>query len=1082
MGLRAKGLGRRGRRSFRARVLDRERVAAVLDGLAHIGQVLTTRNRPKRWSLAWRDRLIVLGLGIFGLLLVGLALASIIAVVGAVATGEAWGLTMNNIKDRCDQTGFACTIASSIFFTVAPLVVASGLFLYSRFRRAKRPLVKDAKERTTQFVETAGDIVGTVVGRDDLCDIVQADLRDRKRRRPHVIVGGVGAGKTAVIVQLTQRLGRSGAVPVPVRLRDVEAEVDILGLAKRRFLRDVEASDVSAADAERIWQRLRKHDRIVVLADGLEEALADNPDDGQERDHRIRVAVSQAHRQAYPLVIASRPHDALIGLDAAFVHLEPLNKDAALEYIKGGRPEVDEHRLGWLVERGVVVESPLFLQIARDLHECNRLTPQHLNTRGADRVKLRAALLRSWIEALIDGTLDGVGKAAGRQVPLAPWEREAAMEQLSALACCGLAEDKLEVTFDMYETAPPGADVQAKPEARYPELAAGVSERLASIAPSERRAPDMQLAVTMGAHLGLVEPRKDGARFPHSIMQAYLASRLIPRALVNPRYCEIAFRSLGKEFLVALVMFSRTREANTDHSADRPGETWLAWLSQRLLDESATQVRDDKRLNLLAAAIEVESMEGTSGGDNAAAAKACGKWSQFTASDDSVLAAKLDLVARLGDAAVRPLELHMTGSSESTERAATTTVAATDPAPGLFEELYDIASKESLYRVRLAAAQQIGFGGNHAYQELAARFQDNMPPGDSEEAAVRAMWRALLSADSERRLSVEAWLIPMLVDSDTSPAGLRADRAAARLDKWLDLVGKGMPLSIEAALAQGFKCAANRRPLDDRQGADRRAELVERAEEMLKKAEFWFSRLTLLQALCLWRLAGAGRKPGEPVDPRRDVEARVKHWIGWPGDREEHRFVLEAAKLVMAAIRTGRPERYIWIDESGVTTKVGSSAPQAKTDAVHKLWIPQSSGWLVLHPRAQQLVADVLILLNLAERGATGEARERRLKLINIPQLPHCLCDERDHLRPFVPPGAPASTRGCKTGCPVGLCPYPSKRDQPYRVELSEAFCRNQRELVGRWGRPSPGSAPWQDASGAELRQFWTAMEERARV
>jgi hypothetical protein len=348
------------------------------------------------------------------------------------------------------------------------------------------------------------------------------------------------------------------------------------------------------------------------------------------------------------------------------------------------------------------------------------------------------------------------------------------------------------------------------------------------------------------------------------------------------------------------------------------------------------------------------------------------------------------------------------------------------------------------------------------------------------------MRRALTDPEAERRLSVEAWLIPMLVGSDTSSDVPEDQRPAARLNKWLELVGKGMPLSIEAALAQGFKYAANRRPHDQFESARMRAELAERAEEMLKKAEFWFSRLTLLQALCLWRLAGAGRQPGESVDPRRDVEARVMHWIGWPGVRaDEHRFVLEAAKLVMAAIRTGRPERYIWIDESGVTTKVGSSAPQDRTEAVHKLWIPQSSGWLVLHPRAQQLVADVLILLNLAERGDTGEARERRLRLINIPKLPHCLRDERDdYLRPFVPPGAAgrAAPHGCKTGCPVGLCPYPSKRDQPYRVELSEAFCRHQREIVGHRGRPNSGSAPWQDASRSELRQFWTAMEERARA
>jgi len=116
-----------------------------------------------------------------------------------------------------------------------------------------------------------------------------------------------------------------------VRLRDADRGVDFLVLAKQRFLRDAQTSLVSEPDAEKIWQRLLKQDRIVVLADGLEEALADDPLAEHERDHRIRVAVSQARRQRYPLVIASRPHDALIGLDAALVHLEPLNKEAALE-------------------------------------------------------------------------------------------------------------------------------------------------------------------------------------------------------------------------------------------------------------------------------------------------------------------------------------------------------------------------------------------------------------------------------------------------------------------------------------------------------------------------------------------------------------------------------------------------------------------------------------------------------------------------------------------------------------------------------------------------------------------------------
>ena len=75
-------------------------------------------------------------------------------------------------------------------------------------------------------VQTAGRIIGEVVGRDELCHVMIHDLRDRDTRRPHVVVGGVGTGKTALLVQLTKLLAERGAVPVPVRLRDAQDQLD----------------------------------------------------------------------------------------------------------------------------------------------------------------------------------------------------------------------------------------------------------------------------------------------------------------------------------------------------------------------------------------------------------------------------------------------------------------------------------------------------------------------------------------------------------------------------------------------------------------------------------------------------------------------------------------------------------------------------------------------------------------------------------------------------------------------------------------------------------------------------------------
>src|SRR5258708_30359718 len=59
--------------------------------------------------------------------------------------------------------------------------------------------------------------------------------------------------------------------------------------------------------------------------------------------------------------------------------------------------------------------------------------------------------------------------------------------------------------------------------------------------------------------LGLVEARGNGVRFPHSIIQAYLGSRLIDLAMEDPQYSEEPLADPGRELLIALVMNSRTQ-------------------------------------------------------------------------------------------------------------------------------------------------------------------------------------------------------------------------------------------------------------------------------------------------------------------------------------------------------------------------------------------------------------------------------------------------------------------------------------------------------------------------------------------
>src|SRR6202035_3338709 len=104
-------------------------------------------------------------------------------------------------------------------------------------------------------------MMGEVAGRVRLCDVIIEDLRAHDTRRPHVVVGGVGTGKTALLVRLTQLLAERGAVPVPVRLRDAQ-DLDFRELARKRFISDANAALMSDAEGEKVWRQLCRNDRV----------------------------------------------------------------------------------------------------------------------------------------------------------------------------------------------------------------------------------------------------------------------------------------------------------------------------------------------------------------------------------------------------------------------------------------------------------------------------------------------------------------------------------------------------------------------------------------------------------------------------------------------------------------------------------------------------------------------------------------------------------------------------------------------------------------------------------------------------
>ncbi|NUP45206.1 MAG: ATP-binding protein, partial [Streptomyces sp.] len=375
---------------------------------------------------------------------------------------------------------------------------------------------------------------------------------------------------------------------------------------------------------------------------------------------------------------------------------------------------------------------------------------------------------------------------------------------------------------------------------------------------------------------------------------------------------------------------------------------------------------------------------------------------------------------------------------------------------------------------------------------------------------------------------MRTWVLPMFVGSVSA---FYRDGAKDRLERWLlhlaprtdqakaALSSAGgdepdLPLSLENALAQGLKNTANRRRRHPDSRDETRAYLVKQAERMLTFSRYWHAQVILLQALCLWQLPdgagdaspsadGDGQSPGKAAtdDPVRSV-ARWLSMAGTAhdpppegaagrdhGDRLLHPFVAEAADLVTLALETGHPERFLWIDENGAVGNIGSSPADPERYRKHNLWIAPSVGWSVLYPRAQRLIADILVMINLTERNGGPDDIEDRLARANTPLLPPCITHDRGPLHPErsvgrVDDDEPGAT--CVATCRFRLCPYPPKAGKA-QTEIEEPFCRQQQALLHsrfRWRPPaiSRHTAPWVSIPVRELHAFWEEMAVRTRT
>ncbi|MDG4774816.1 hypothetical protein [Solwaraspora sp. WMMD792] len=362
-------------------------------------------------------------------------------------------------------------------------------------------------------------------------------------------------------------------------------------------------------------------------------------------------------------------------------------------------------------------------------------------------------------------------------------------------------------------------------------------------------------------------------------------------------------------------------------------------------------------------------------------------------------------------------------------------------------------------------------------------------------------------------------------DSKTRSAKIPVSRCnkilTEKLDQWLFALPKRdpaqpyvrFPIRAELALAQGFRLAANLRRLPRGSRVRDRSFLIERAELALRNSGFWYSQIALIQALTLLSLPDDPNASAPPGGHVADPWAQVQYWIGLAGSAvpggergKAHPFVTEVGRFCLSALLTMRPERYIWIDESETASRVGACSPSEDVRWHQTSWIPDSMGWSLLVPRAQRLLADVMLLYNLADRGESPDRREVRLARSDRNDLPPCMTSDREALQAkrnldLKERGEPGKT--CLHGCPFRLCPLPA-RGERLTYQLDQSFCARQADLAStmrvdfwhsdfwksgywRYGPWRPelwrawfvNRATWQAVPRSALSRFWRQMSER---
>jgi hypothetical protein len=912
-------------------------------------------------------------------------------IVWTVALGIVIGLVLVTAfvlheNSACDSHPFACNLSTEIIGT--GIVAGIGaLFFVWKLRRIVRSFAEVVREHSDSLlgVEKPSSLAGHE-GYDDLFTQLARDLLTEQASRVQtglpsecapvqgkLITAGAGSGKTTALVYLAEFLARHQVVPIPISLRGQAEPVNLVELARQQFCSSVVTRTAFGDQGDRVLARLRARGQVVILADGLDEAMP-----GASRSQRelaLTAAIRDALESRIAVIATWRSADLGRELPLSRIELPKLEGFHAVEFLCGN-PDADTP-LAETILAAELSETPFYLTIAEPLVQAGVL----VDWKGDEMFGLRVGLLDRYVDALCDGTvlpeadlLPDATRAGG--------DRRVVIEGMSGLALGMIGRRSASVRLDK---------VQDWIERPVPGGPAGGG-----------KAVNVHGLVEGGRSLGLFElGDQETGQFTHSVMQSYLASRVIRED--SEVIEKLIHAAPTHEVRTALVMAAAWRKENES--------TWDRQQRGReiagKLIAASSDTSDRSAVGLLAAAAKI--------------VMAC------------------DLGPDFRDEIARRAEQNWDAADALPKLEA---IAAFAPmATASVYRVFRNALDDLDFRVARAAAKALADGGEAAYVELQTELAGILDKGGT------------VAPHERKELETLAYVMPLLRGGD-------GGGFVPELGELIPLVGEGLSPAAEGALARGFRRDAwlHRdelpRPVDP-----------DALFAVLDEARWWYSRLCLLQALTL---RADARNEGAV---RERLSARAE-------DVGEHPFVREAATQCLLGLDDSAGVwRWVWRDESAV---VKHARPTRRRDTVsHRdLAIP-----------AVQLAADVALAMNLTfstppdgartddERRAERERRAQ--KWLVHDELPHCIGRSLDRHELFPPEGE------CPQGCAYNFCPLRWEGAGALWNDFSEAFCRQQRDVLPRKAH----LASWQQAEHRRdelrrrmgLRRFWEGMAEEAR-